>query len=102
MIIRILTEGQYRLEGDALVELDRLDDYLLDAVSAGNEADFHHRLHDVVAVVKEKGEQLPASELVESELILPPSDTTFAEARELFADYPRHLTKEANSDGSTL
>lgn len=92
MIIRILTEGQYQVEGEALLELDRIDDSLLDAIQAGDEPEFDRCLHRVVELVQSRGKKLPDGELVESELIIPPPDTTLAEARELFASYPRNLT----------
>lgn len=92
MIIRILTEGQYRLEGSALAELDRIDDSLLDALEAGDAGDFSRRLREVVALVKERGVPVPDSELVESDLIIPAPDTTLEEARDLFTSYPRDLT----------
>jgi hypothetical protein len=91
VIIRILTEGQYRLEGSALVELDRIDDTLLDAISTGDAEAFRQQLQKVVSVVKSRGSQVPDGELLESELIIPPSDTTLEEARELFDTYPRNL-----------
>lgn len=91
MLIRILTEGQYRLEGEALVELDRLDDFLLDAVSAENEGLFTERLKEIVALIKSNGVKVPDNELVESELIIPASDTGLEEAKELFSAYPRDL-----------
>ena len=40
MIIRVLTQGQYKLEGSSLAELDAMDDSLLDAITAGDEAQF--------------------------------------------------------------
>ncbi len=94
MIIRILTEGQYRLEGEALATLDRMDDLLLDALEKGDTAGFAAALEACVRLVKERGEKLPDSELVESDLIIPAPDTTLEEARELLVGYPRHLTGE--------
>lgn len=91
MIIRIATEGQYRLEGPALAELDRLDDALLDAIEAGDERAFAQRFQEVLQLVRERGTRVDDGELVESDLILPAPDTTFAEARALFGDYPRYL-----------
>ncbi|MGI9862098.1 hypothetical protein SDD30_12035 [Moorella naiadis] len=92
MIIRILTEGQYRLEGQALTDLDRLDDSLLDALAAGNQQEYESNFHEVLALIRGRGSRIPDTELVESDLILPAPDTTFAEARSLFADYPRQLS----------
>lgn len=92
MIIRILTEGQYRLRGKALGELDELDDKMLDALEAGNKEEFDESFREVLALVRGEGTRISDNELLESDLILPAPDTTFEEAQELFADYPRELT----------
>jgi hypothetical protein len=92
LIIRILSEGQYRLEGEALSELDRLDDRLLDALEAGNPEEYDNSFREVLSLIRGRGIRIPDTELVESDLILPAPDTTFEEARNLFADYPRHLS----------
>jgi len=91
MIIRVLTLGQYKLEGNSLAELDAMDDSLLDAITAGDEAQFAKCLRDVVSFVESKGTKVPDDELVESDLIIPAPDTSLEEARELFAAYPRDL-----------
>ncbi|QGP92755.1 hypothetical protein MGLY_21450 [Neomoorella glycerini] len=92
MIIRILTEGQYRLEGEALSELDRLDDRLLDALAAGNREEYDANFGEVLSLIRGRGSRIPDTELVESDLILPAPDTSFEEARNLFAGYPRQLS----------
>ncbi|BCV20740.1 PspA-associated protein PspAA [Moorella sp. Hama-1] len=92
MIIRILTEGQYRLEGQALTDLDRLDDSLLDALAAGNRQEYEDNFREVLALIRGRGNRVPDTELVESDLILPAPDTTFEEAKGLFVDYPRQLS----------
>ena len=38
------------------------------------------------ALVRDRGEQLPDEELAASDLIIPPSDLTLEETRELFTD----------------
>ncbi|MBX6378211.1 MAG: hypothetical protein IRY95_06635 [Clostridia bacterium] len=91
MIIRILSEGQYRLPADVLAELDRVDDAVLDAVENGDAEAFRRSLQNVVDLVRQRGSRVADDELVESDLVLPPPDTTLEEARQLFADYPRHL-----------
>lgn len=92
MIIRVLTQGQYKVEGSSLVELDAMDDSLLDAITNGNEDQFTKYLQDVVSFVETRGTKLPDEELVESDLIIPAPDISLEEARELFTDYPRDLT----------
>ncbi|HEX6971442.1 MAG TPA: hypothetical protein VF234_04425 [Limnochordia bacterium] len=91
MIIRILNEGQYRLKGVALEQLDALDDTMLDALEKGDEQGFRRAFDEVLALIRGQGARLADGELQESDLILPPADTTIDEARELFADYPRQL-----------
>lgn len=80
------------MEGNALVELDSIDDSLLDAVEAGDESQFTANLEKVVSFVQTKGVKVPDEELVESDIIIPAPDTSLEEARELFAGYPRELT----------
>ncbi|NLW07542.1 MAG: hypothetical protein GX039_06145 [Clostridia bacterium] len=91
MIIRILTEGQYRLKGKALSDLDELDDKLLDALEKGDKEEFDASFREVLALIRGQGSRISDDELLESDLILPAPDTTFEEAQELFADYPREL-----------
>lgn len=91
MIIRILAEGQYSLEGKALTELDAMDDFLLDAISAGDEKQFASHLQRVVELIRTKGEKIADEELVESDLVIPDPEISLEEARDLFADYPRDL-----------
>lgn len=92
MIIRVLTQGQYTVEGKALVELDAMDDSLLDAVEAGDGSLFTANLQKVISFVQTEGIKVPNEELVESDLVIPAPDTSLEEARELFAGYPRDLT----------
>ncbi|GFN24209.1 MAG: hypothetical protein IMW96_03135 [Thermoanaerobacteraceae bacterium] len=91
MIIRILTEGQYRLKNEALSELDKLDDELLEAIANNDEEGFNRRFCEVLTLIRDRGTKVEDTELVESDLVLPAPDTTLEEARELFAAYPRKL-----------
>jgi hypothetical protein len=91
MIIRIMTEGQYKLEGQALTELDELDDSLLDAIERDDGEGFVARWQQVLDLVRQRSTKVEDAELVESDLILPAPDTTLDEARQLFASYPRQL-----------
>lgn len=85
MIVRILSEGQYRVDGGTLEEIKRLDEELMEALSA-DEADRFHQLLNQVAGLVRNGTALDAEHLVESDLILPAADTTLEEAKRLFAD----------------
>ena len=84
MIIRISTEGQYRLpDGDA-DRLNELDNDAVAAVDAGDEDRFHEVFEQMLDLVRSEGRPLALEDLEESDLILPPPDLTFVEAGEHF------------------
>jgi len=85
MIVRIAGEDQFRLEGGAVAEVERLDRELLEAVERGDEAAFSAKLAELLELVRREGSPLAADELASSDLILPPPDTTLEEARENFS-----------------
>ena len=80
MIVRISGEGQYRLPDEDAERLNDLDNSAVAAVEAGNEEEFHSLFEQMLALVASDGEAIGDEELVESDVILPPRDVTFAEA----------------------
>lgn len=81
MVVRISGEGQYRLpDGDA-ERLNELDDRAVSAVEAGDETGFRELWAQMLELVGADGNALPDDELVESDVILPPRDISFEEAR---------------------
>ncbi len=84
MIVRIATDRQYRLpDGDA-TRLNELDNEAVEAVDAGDEARFQQLFEQMLELVRTDGERLDDDELLESDVILPPPDVTFAEAASEF------------------
>lgn len=84
MIVRITTEGQYRLKGSHLDRLNRLDNQVVEAIAAGKEARFRTVYSRMLDFVRQKGEPLAPSELAASDLVLPEPGLTVAEAKKLF------------------
>ena len=80
MIARIATESQYRLPEDAAEELNELDNEVVAAVEAGDEDRFHELFEQMLDLVRRAGRPLGEDELEESDVILPPPDTSFVEA----------------------
>jgi hypothetical protein len=80
VIVRIATESQYRLPEDAADQLNELDNQVVAAVEAGDEDRFHEIFEQMLDLVRRAGEPLDEDELAESEVILPPPDTSFVEA----------------------
>ena len=81
MIVRIAGQGQFELPEDVAANLNDLDNQAVAAVEAGDEARFHELFDQMIALVENGGAPLPDEELVESQVILPPRDLTFEEAK---------------------
>ncbi len=86
MIVRILGEGQWDLDEAHMDALNRLDAEVEAAVQEGDRETFSHSLDALLAAIRTTGERLPDDSLTDSELILPPSDATLEEVRELLGD----------------
>ena len=80
MIVRIATESQYKLGDDAAEELNDLDNQVVAAVDAGDEDQFHALFEQMLDLVRRAGQPLDEDEIAESDVILPPPDTSFVEA----------------------
>ena len=86
MIVRVMGEGQFRLEGDAVGRLNELDDRAQEALERDDESELDRYLEEMAALVKRDGERLPDDDLSPSEAIVPPSDMTLAETKKLFSE----------------
>jgi PspA-Associated protein len=79
VIVRIATNGQYRVSDDDATRLNELDNAAVEAVDAGDEARFHQLFDQMLELVR-GAPPLNGDELEESDVILPPPDLTFEEA----------------------
>jgi len=84
VIVRIATEDQYRLPDDDAARLNELDNQAVEAVEAGDEPRFHSVFDEMVTLVRRDGHKLGEEELEESDVIIPPPDLSFDEARHEF------------------
>jgi hypothetical protein len=84
VIVRISGEGQFELPDEDLERLNELDNRAVSAVEAGDETGFRELWTQMLELVKADGKPLDDDELVESQIILPPADVTFEEARAEF------------------
>ncbi|MDP8911437.1 MAG: valine--tRNA ligase [Actinomycetota bacterium] len=83
MIVRLMNEAQYRIDESILAELNALDDRATAALEANDETQLDQRLDEMFELVRSRGERLPDDDLSASDLIIPPSDLTLEETREL-------------------
>jgi hypothetical protein len=83
VIVRVLGEGQWRVDEDLRARLNELDDDVAKAVDAGDESALHTSLAALADAVRSSGERLPDEDLSPSDAIVPPADLSLDEAREL-------------------
>ena len=86
MIIRIMGEGQLKVDDAAVEDLNKLDNTVSAAIDQGDEAAFAAALHELLARARAVGTALPPDAIEPSELILPREGATIGEVRELLAD----------------
>ena len=84
MIIRIMGEGQY-LASDALCnELNRIDNHIVTLVEEGKAEEYRNELKRLISEIKRKAEPIDPKEILESDIIVPPGDLSFEEAKDVF------------------
>jgi hypothetical protein len=85
VIVRIAGEGQFQLSDDHLGRLNEIDNAAVAAVDEGDEAKFTQLLADMHDLVRADGQPVAEDELVQSDVFLPPRDTSMDEARADFS-----------------
>jgi hypothetical protein len=85
VIVRIAGEGQYRLPDEDEGRLNELDNRAVAAVEQGDETGFRELFSQMLEIVSGDGNELEPDELVESDVILPPRDISFEEAKGEFS-----------------
>lgn len=83
MIIRLMGEGQYRIDDSLLERLNELDDRATAAAEANDEAAVDQALEEMFELVKSEGTPLGDDELHPSDVLIPPSDLTLEETKQL-------------------
>jgi hypothetical protein len=86
VIARLMGEGQYRIDEDLRAQLNDLDEQAAAAMENEDEPALDGFLDQMWDLVKERGERLPDDDLSASDLIIPPSDLTLEETRQLFTE----------------
>jgi hypothetical protein len=84
VIVRISGEGQFKLPDADAERLNELDNRAVAAVEQGDETGFKELWSQMLEIVASDGNALPEDELVESQVIMPPRDISFEEAKAEF------------------
>ena len=80
MIVRIMGEGQYRLADDVLERVNTLDNAVVAAVEGEDEDGFHAAFEEMLDVIRSEGAPVADDDIEVSDVIVPPADTSMAEA----------------------
>jgi len=85
VIVRLMGEGQYTVDDGLRERLNELDDLAGRALEAGDETELDARLDQMFELVKAEGERLADDDLSSSDAVVPPSDMTLEETRQLMS-----------------
>jgi hypothetical protein len=85
MIVRLMGEGQYRVDDALSARLNELDDEVARAVESADERALWSGLQALADAVRENGEKLADDDLSPSDAIVPPEDLSLEEAKELLS-----------------
>jgi hypothetical protein len=77
-------EGQYRAPDALYDELNQIDNRIVQLVEEEKVVEFHQELAKLIFNIKEKGEPVGAEEILKSDIIVPPEDLSFEEAKSIF------------------
>jgi hypothetical protein len=86
VIARLMGEGQYRVDDGLREQLNELDDRAVAAMEADDEPALDGVLDEMWELVRSRGERLPDDDLSASEVVIPPSDLTLEETKQLFSE----------------
>jgi hypothetical protein len=86
VIVRILGLGQFRLEADDLPAVEAADDAVEAAIAAGDDRALRVAISDLIDVIVETGDPVPDQEIVPSDVVVPPADSTLEDLASIGAD----------------
>jgi hypothetical protein len=86
VIVRLLGEGQFRVDDSLIARLNELDDQVGKAVADGDERALWTGLQALADTVRENGVKLSDDDLSPSDAVIPPEDLSLEEAQELLQD----------------
>jgi hypothetical protein len=86
VIVRLMGEGQYRISDGLRERLEALDNESMAALADEDEGELDAKLDEMWELVRTEGERLPDEDLSPSDAVVPPSDLTLDETRQLFSN----------------
>ncbi len=84
MIIRIMNENQYIVPSLYYDDINKIDNEIVKLIAKGDKNGFKKKYAELISIIRKNGVPMDPKTLKESDLIVPPADTTFEEAKKIF------------------
>ena len=84
MIVRILGTGQFMMDDKLISKLNKIDNKIVGHVSKGDQGGFRKDIAEFISTIKKESEPLDPAEVIKSDIIVPPEDLSFEEAKRIF------------------
>lgn len=86
IIVRVMEKGQYRINQRTATRINALDNSIVDIVKRiiTDEKEFKKKLKEMLSLVSKNGQELEHTEIVKSDILLPNSDISIDDAKNLF------------------
>lgn len=84
MIIRIMNENQYIVPSLYFDDINRMDNEIVHLIAKGDEKGFKKKYSELIGIIRKNGVPMEEKTLKESDLIVPPADISFEEAKRIF------------------
>jgi predicted nucleic acid-binding Zn-ribbon protein len=92
-VVRIMGQGQYQLDGETVNKLNEIDNSIVELIGESDEAQqdsasvqdqFREKMNQLVSLITNNGKEIDPEEIISSDFIIPPADSSIEEARSLF------------------
>jgi PspA-Associated protein len=86
-VVRIMGQGQFKVSEDTVKKINEVDDAIVQILqneSKTDDQEFRTKITKIVQTITSEGQKLDDKELVESDIIVPDTDTSIDEAKKVF------------------
>jgi hypothetical protein len=84
MIIRIMNENQYIVPSIYYDDINKIDNEIVKFIAKEDKKGFMEKYMELIDIIRKNGVPMDPKTLKESDLIVPPADITFEEAKKIF------------------
>lgn len=92
-VVRIMGQGQYQLDSETISKLNEIDNSIVKLIeesekpqeeTSGIEEKLREKLSQMASLITNNGKEIDSQEIIASDFIVPPADSSIEEVRTLF------------------